>query len=303
MPAKASREGLLDFPLTLVALVQAVTGLELRREAVDTERGGARFAWEQEWHGEVSADVRDSQTRTQGSCYHEGRTARTSPLPSSSPVSISETAAAKIDKDNREIRSNHRRVYMMCCVLVKAVMGDKFLTSHDVGTQWLKSKGCPRDVMDFGAELGLWVTTSRLQHRQDWWVTQVEDRDVIDENAEFAAIPVDNCDKDITVSENAGEGRHLPTITATNTTRGPEVRKLEAARMLRSRREPTVDDVMLGQEWETREGSERYETFEGVLYSSGLDSVLSSSGRDNQLTCLEAVLRKVWVCAVCVLFF
>eukprot|EP00752_Nemacystus_decipiens_P008536 g7623.t1 len=174
-------------------------------------------------------------------------------------------------------------------------MGGKYIASQDIkGTHWVKSKGDPRDVIDFCAKMGLWATTSQLQQRgfEDLFVKHVDVKDRIVENAESTAIPVDNCDKDITVSEIAGEGRHCATITATITTRGPEVGKLEDASKLRPRRDLTLTDVTNGQEWEAEAGNRRFEAFEEVLFTSVLESVSSSSGRDNQLTRLGAVLRR-----------
>eukprot|EP00752_Nemacystus_decipiens_P011825 g10492.t1 len=129
------------------------------------------------------------------------------------------------------------------------------------GTQWVKSKGVPRDVIDFCAELGLWATTSQLQKREDWFLKHVEDKDLTDEHAESAAIPVDNCDKDITVSETAGEGCHFATITGTITTRAREVGKLEDESKLRPRRDLTLTDVTNGREWEADAGNGRFDAF------------------------------------------
>ncbi len=295
MEVKDPREALLDFPATLVALLQGVTGFGLGREVVGAEREGATFVWEDKWHEEVLADARESRVPTQGSGEPGGGAARTSPLALPPATTIPESLAAEIAKENKDRRSKHRRVYMLCCMLVKAVVGDKYIASHDIkGTQWAKTKGCPREVIDFCAGMGLWATTARLQHREDWFVRQAGDKDIIDKNAECAAIPLDNCDKDISVPDAQGEGPHYSCIAATITTRGPEVGRLEDASKLRRREDLHVNDVLEGPQWE-EEGGRRYQTFEDVLYAAVVESVKISSGGDNELTCLEVVLRKVCV--------
>ncbi|CAB1099407.1 unnamed protein product [Ectocarpus sp. CCAP 1310/34] len=167
------------------------------------------------------------------------------------------------------------------------------MASHDIkGAQRAKSKGTCREVINFVAEHGLWATTSKIQHREDFHARFVDDKDLQSQDAECAAIPLDNCDFDPRVVVGQGEGPHLPFIAATALTVGPDVGGMDDCSLVKSRGSITVEDVMMGPEPDREDGARRYNGFLVKLYRSVVAEARNNSERSGPDTCMESELIK-----------
>ncbi|CAB1115552.1 unnamed protein product [Ectocarpus sp. CCAP 1310/34] len=277
MKVKPPRETLLStFPPSLVGLYQSMTDMALYREIIasETEHPGEPWVWQ-----------------TEG---RDGRHPTTSgDLEGENGDGEKKNEARHINSLNRDRRSTHRRLLVMCTVVVTAILRGRYMGSHDIkGAQWAKSKGTCREVTNFVAEHGLWATTSQIQHREDYHARFVEDKDLLSQDAECAAIPLDNCDFDPRVGVGQGEGPHLPFIAATALTVGPDVGRMDDWWLVKGRGSLTVEDVLMGPERDRGDGARRYNEFSADLYRGVFAEARNNSDRAAADTCFECELRK-----------
>ncbi|CAN0223698.1 unnamed protein product, partial [Pylaiella littoralis] len=251
MKVEPPLESLRTLPQTLVSLVQVMTDLRMSPEmtGADNDRTGEGWVWETESGQSQHAGVCGVEERPAepGRCTGTSNMGVERGFEGAPPEEISEVHANNIFKTNKSLRSQHRRLLMMCTTLVKAVLPGRHMASHDIkAAQWAKSQKTTRLVINFMAEHGLCVTTSQLQHREDFYAKGIKDEDILDKDATAAAFPFDNCDMDPTMSVLPGEGPHFSNIACTSVTvRDPDLR-LEDAACLKRRGQLTLNDVVEG---------------------------------------------------------
>lgn len=271
-----------------------MTNMALYREVIasETEHPGEPWVWQTEGrdgrHPTTSGDLEGED----GDGEKKNEVSQGAVAVSLGPRT--EEQVLHIDSLNRDRRSTHRRLLVMCTVVVRAILRGRHMGSHDIkGAQWAKSKGTCRDVINFVAEHGLWATTSQIQHREDFHARFVEDKDLLSRDAECAAIPLDNCDFDPRVGVGQGEGSHLPFIAATALTVGPDVGRMDDWWKVKSRGSFTVEDVLMGPERDREDGARRYNEFSAELYRGVFAEARNNSDRAAADTCFESELRKV----------
>ncbi|CAB1103685.1 unnamed protein product [Ectocarpus sp. CCAP 1310/34] len=143
MKVKQPRETLLSaFPPALVGLYQSMTDMALYREIIASETEHPRKPWVWETAG------RDGRhPTTSGDSEGEDGDGEKKNDVSQGEVTVSlgprtEEQARHIDSLNRGRRSTHRRLLLMCTVVVKAILCGRHMGSHNIkGAQWAKSRG------------------------------------------------------------------------------------------------------------------------------------------------------------------
>ena len=100
-------------------------------------------------------------------------------------------------------------------------------------------------MLDHGAEHGLWVTSSQLQHRDDYFATVVAGEDILPKDASCAAFALDKCDFEPAMNVTGGQ-RHLSCIAAIAVTMGPGSPPLGASRSLRPVQDLKLEDITEG---------------------------------------------------------
>ena len=308
-PVEPTSTTLLSMPPTVLGFFQSVTGfplygavnhVESRSEALLTK------VWEPGWRAEFQSST-DDDARVEGSREATGEAVRERRAASAGGTGREEVGggsgdgsarpacekqAKVMDGIQRDNRSFRRQLVVSCTSLVKAVLGDRYMASHHIkATQWAKSKGTPRAVLNFCAEHGLCVTDSQLYHRESKLAKTVDDANLMPKCATCCAFAQDNCDHEPSIGVRQGEGPHIATVASTAHWLGEEVGALEDASMLKRLGDLSTDDVLLGPD--PAEGERRYGDFFRTLLGAVSTSEQIRSTEGAQQWCFEAQLREV----------
>eukprot|EP00752_Nemacystus_decipiens_P017140 g15355.t1 len=142
MPVKPVRQALAGYPSTLVGMLQSVTLMGLQGDVVggDPKATQPAWVWDETWASDALTDAEEEDPDFGGDD-------RVSPSPPAAE-SVSDEAAARIEKENVKRRSRGRVLLMQFVSLVKGVLGEEVGTFDDASKLKRRSELTYDDIVE-----------------------------------------------------------------------------------------------------------------------------------------------------------
>eukprot|EP00752_Nemacystus_decipiens_P014365 g12777.t1 len=142
MPLKPVLQALAGYPSTLVGMLQSVTLMGLQGDVVggDPKATQPAWVWDETWASDALTDAEEEDPDFGGDD-------RVSPSPPAAE-SVSDEAAARIEKENVKRRSRGRVLLMQFVSLVKGVLGEEVGTFDDASKLKRRSELTYDDIVE-----------------------------------------------------------------------------------------------------------------------------------------------------------